>query len=409
MTLKVHKDPVKLRPIVRCAGTFMNCLSKWLDYHLQRLKIFVPSYIKDSGTLLERLKSLGHLPSTARLFVADAQSMYTNISTPHALEVIGKWLDDLYSSGRLEQNGIYNFPIAAVKDAMKLVMENNIFEFGDMYFEQLTGTAMGTSAACMWATIYFAIHEAFLLDKYSVELLLYKRFIDDMFAAWNGTRQRWIEFKADTDSFGLLKWDFEDDLSTSVNFLDLTVSIGPSGEILTKTYQKKINLYQYLPPHSAHNPNVMKGVVYSLLRQYKRQNSLPSDYIKQAKLLFQRLVARGWDRQLIKQYILDADTRLTSTESTTPSITPQSNNSPPLTNKEMAILHSEYHPNDIPRKHIRSIYDKYCKEIFENDLGIKKFTIAYSKAPNIRSVITRAKLIQEPGKEASKYFEGSLS
>ncbi len=56
----------------------------------------------------------------------------------------------LLTSGRLERNGIYNFPIAAVKDAMKLVMENNIFEFGDMYFEQLTGTAMGTSAACMF-------------------------------------------------------------------------------------------------------------------------------------------------------------------------------------------------------------------------------------------------------------------
>jgi hypothetical protein len=108
---------------------------------------------------------------------------------------------------------------------------------------------------------------------------------------------RWIEFKADTDSFGLLKWDFEDDLSTSVNFLDLTVSIGSSGEILTKTYQMKINLYQYPPPHSAQNPNVAKGVVYSLLRQYKRQDSLPSDFIKQAKLLFQRLVARGWDRK----------------------------------------------------------------------------------------------------------------
>jgi len=65
---------------------------------------------------------------------------------------------------------------------MKRVMENNYFEWGDHYFYQLTGTAMGTSAAVLWATIYFVILEEYLinLNKYSDDLLLYKRFIDDV-------------------------------------------------------------------------------------------------------------------------------------------------------------------------------------------------------------------------------------
>jgi hypothetical protein len=65
---------------------------------------------------------------------------------------------------------------------MKRVMENNYFEWGDLYFYQLTGTAMGTSAAVLWATIYFVILEEYLinLNKYSDDLLLYKRFIDDV-------------------------------------------------------------------------------------------------------------------------------------------------------------------------------------------------------------------------------------
>ena len=61
-------------------------------------------------------------------------------------------------------------------------MKNNIFEWGDLYFLQLLGTAMGTSAACMWATIYFAVHETeTLLPTYGRHLLIFKRFIDDMF------------------------------------------------------------------------------------------------------------------------------------------------------------------------------------------------------------------------------------
>ena len=77
--------------------------------------------------------------------------MYTNIDTGHALDAISKWLDTI----SLPEG----FLLATVKAVMELVMCNNIFVWGDSYFLQLLGTAMGTSAACMWATIYFSVHE----------------------------------------------------------------------------------------------------------------------------------------------------------------------------------------------------------------------------------------------------------
>ena len=66
--------------------------------------------------------------------------MYTNIDASHAIEVISKWLDSV----PLPEG----FPLVVVKTVMELVMCNNIFEWGDSYFLQLLGTAMGTSAAC---------------------------------------------------------------------------------------------------------------------------------------------------------------------------------------------------------------------------------------------------------------------
>ncbi|KAL7544319.1 hypothetical protein ACHAWF_007705 [Thalassiosira exigua] len=118
---------------------------------------------------------------------------------------------------------------------MVLVMRNNIFEWGDCYFLQILGTAMGTSAACMWAAIFFVVHDiGKLLPGYGRFLLIFKWFIDNVNGIWvcdnDGT---WDEFIADTNYFGMLRWEL-DKPSTFVVFLDLTLSI-EANQITTKT------------------------------------------------------------------------------------------------------------------------------------------------------------------------------
>ena len=54
----------------------------------------------------------------------------------------------------------------------------------------------------------------------------------------------WAQFKEYCNDFGLLKWDFKEP-SKSVDFLDLTIYI-ENGWVPTKTYQKSMNLYQYI-------------------------------------------------------------------------------------------------------------------------------------------------------------------
>ena len=95
----------------------------------------------------------------------------------------------------------------------------------------------------------------------------------------------------------MLKWDFKEP-SKSVDFLDLTIYI-EDGWVLTRTYQKSMNLYQYISPSSNHPPTMIKGIVYSLLRTYKLQNSKEEDYLNVACLLHERHVARGWGRAFL--------------------------------------------------------------------------------------------------------------
>jgi hypothetical protein len=92
--MKIHKNPMGTRPIVSCCGSFTEGFSIWLDFKMKSLIKFVPTYVQDSYQVLRELKALDELPHNARLFTADAVSMYTNINTQHGIQVFHEWLMD---------------------------------------------------------------------------------------------------------------------------------------------------------------------------------------------------------------------------------------------------------------------------------------------------------------------------
>jgi hypothetical protein len=392
MTCKIHKTPWKTRPIVCCSGTFMNCWSKWLDFWLQKLKPFIPTYMKNGDQALDDFDQLT-LPSNALLFVTDATAMYNNICTTHAIEVITWWLRDLEERKLLPAG----FPLDAVLSAMCIIMRNNIFEFGDLCFLQLVGTAMGTSAAVMWATLYYAYHEVHcLIPRHGHNLLYFKRFIDDIFGIWTGNLTTdWTEFSKDVDNFGVLRWDVGDITpSESVDFLDMTLTI-ENNKIVSKTYQKAMNLHLYIPPMSAHPRGCIKGTIFSLVLRYFRQNTYRKDFIYYVGLLYFRTLERGWDRELMRELILEATERAENNTNNTK----QSATTKVL--KDTLFLHFQFHPDDLSRQHIRSEFEEHLGKICKDELGITRTVVAYSRPKNIGDYVSIAKLHQAPGRTAS--------
>lgn len=386
MICKVHKTPWQTRPIVCCTGTLLNEWSKWLDYWLQKLTPHIPSYVKNSQQVLDELSTL-NLPPNAKLFTTDANAMYNNIDTSHALSVIYPWLDTLKTNNLLPRY----FPLEAVKEAMVLVMRNNIFEWGDSCFLQLTGTAMGTSAAVMWATIYYATHEInVILPKYRGQLLYFRRYIDDIFGIWIGTTEsQWDEFCNDIDDFGILSWDIKtQSRSRSVNFLDLTLTIEGS-RVISRTYQKEMNLYLYLPPNSAHPPGVIKGLIFGQIRRYHAQNTHREDYLQMVRLLYQRLIQRGWRAEHLRPLIQQICSKLDQQRHRQIQSSTQ-----PDEQENRLFIHLTYHPDDISRKRIRYLYDKHLGKLLSKELGITRPVIAYSRPKNLGEQVTKARLHQ---------------
>ena len=217
LLMKVHKTPLKTRPVVSCSGSLLHALGIWLDTALQPIATSLPSFINSSYDLKEAINLMPPLPPNSKLFTADAVSMYTNIDTYQAVGSIRSFLNS--------NDQYHHMPLLAINDAIELIMYNNVFKFGDCYFHQLSGTAMGTPPACCYATIYYAVKEKTLLEQYRDNLVFYKRYIDDVFGVWvNNNPTLTFEMFCNDLKFHKLEWTAQP-LAERTTFLDMELYI----------------------------------------------------------------------------------------------------------------------------------------------------------------------------------------
>lgn len=145
---------------------------------MKELLPLIKSYTKNS---FEVIKDLEHLtiPRNALLFSADAKSMYTNIDSTTGLLTFQNFFES-------NANNISpTFPVTLFLKILEIVMNNNVFNFSDTYWLQLSGTAMGTPAACAYATITYGHFEnTVILTEFRPQILFYRRYIDDIFGLW---------------------------------------------------------------------------------------------------------------------------------------------------------------------------------------------------------------------------------
>jgi hypothetical protein len=387
---KVHKTPFGTRPVESCVGSFMEVASKWLDYQMKRLLPLSRTYIKDSKELHGDLMKLGKLPTNAKLFTADAVAMYPNIPIEHGIEVFETWFE------KFADEIPDDFPKELFLKLLRTVMTENIFQFGDTFWLQIDGTAIGTSCACLFATMYMALCErATLLRKYKDNLILLKRFIDDMLGVWKYTdEQSWLNFQADMNAFGPLDWIVEP-LSNKVDFLDLTIEINKDQRISTKTYEKPMNLHLYIPPASAHPPGVLKSIVFGNLQRYRWHNTSNDDYVAQVRRFSQRLIARGHSPETVRQYCMEAASSIDSIERAGRKTRDTADPSDTL------FFHWEYHPRGISRQLIRREYNERCAATS----GYDRMVVAFSRPRNLRDALMKSRLPDKEGENVSDVFD----
>ena len=84
---KLHKTPLKVRPIVACCGGPTEATSALLDKFLQPIMRNIKSYVANSTDFICKLDALTP-PPNCTLVTLDVASLYTNVSHEDALDAV---------------------------------------------------------------------------------------------------------------------------------------------------------------------------------------------------------------------------------------------------------------------------------------------------------------------------------
>jgi hypothetical protein len=266
---------------------------------------------------------------------------------------------------------------------------------------------MGAPPAPAYATLYYGVHEMdTLLPTCQDRPGFYFRYIDDGLGAWiphphpPTDAALWKSFQEATP-FGRLTWTFSPRQST-VNFLDLSLRIHPDdGSIRSRLYEKELNLYLYLPPHSAHPPGILRGFVIGMICRIYTLTTDPSDRRNDIRNLYLRLRNRGYRRDALLPIFEAAFTHVKQKLRAKRTIGPRAitPHDVPDTPADRVLLHLPYSALDPSRRSIQRLFRNYLSdptgEPRLTDLRnhedfpcpTKRLVVAYHRQPNLQNVL----------------------
>jgi hypothetical protein len=286
---KLHKDPVKGRPIVASHSWCTTPLSIWCANRLKPVVDTLPTVLRDTRDLISRL-SVITFDSQVKvcLSTADVESLYTNIPIDDALHALNETLRPMF----------HPFHRQEIVMAVNFVLRHNFIAFDGKVFHQVRGLAMGTPLAPPLANIFMAHLEGkmFMLSPRIVPLL-YVRYLDDILVVQTSCNRTtsvlndrlWGELEHMHPNIHLTR----ESSPRSVDYLDLVV-YRKGHKLLHRVHQKALNRYLYISPRSCHPRHMIKGFVRTELIRYARNSSTRVDFLRISRAFSARLRARGF-------------------------------------------------------------------------------------------------------------------
>ena len=141
-------------------------------------------------------------------------------------------------------------PTNSLRGLLRLILQENSFQFNGRNYIQTNGTAMGTKIAVAFANIFMSAVETEIISKSKIKPLEWKRYIDDVFSLWDTKRQEIDQFILEANRHHpTIKFTAEIS-EEKTNFLDTTIFKGDRfTKIQSLTSARTLNRLRHFNTH----------------------------------------------------------------------------------------------------------------------------------------------------------------
>lgn len=159
------------------------------------------------------------------------------------------------------------------------------------------------------ANLFMAKWEEDVIDSRPIpELVLWRRYIDDILLLWDGDVDSLKQFMAclnANDRNIVLQFDYS---KTEIHFLDLRIRV-ENGTIVTSTFFKETDRNGFINTASCHHPAWLRSVPVSQFLRLRRNCTDLRDFHNESMSLKEKFLQKGYDVNTINNAIIKAEQR----------------------------------------------------------------------------------------------------
>ena len=272
----------------------------------------------------------------------------------------------------------------------ELVLTLNCFSFGDRYFKQINGVAMGTKMGPSYANLFVGYIEHLIFQQYTgPKPEFFGRYIDDCIGATSCSRVELDSFISFVNSFHpALKftWDISD---KSVTFLDIAVSI-TDDRLSTSVYYKPTDSHSYLLYSSSHPKHTLNAIPFSQFLRLRRLCSDDLDFSSKCSEMRSFFLNRNYPA-----HVIDNAIRKVSTIDRATALAPSSR-----TSNSRIPFTLTYHPfNNSIKPIINRNFSFLETDSITSNIFNERPLFSFKRDRNLRSFLVKGAFhsVKEPG------------
>ena len=235
------------------------------------------------------------------LLVSFDVSLFTQVPVDEALHVLEERLN---GDQTLEERT--SIPVAQVIHLTELCLRSTFFQFGDHFYEQTDGAAMGSPISPIMANLFMEYIEEKAITSAPLKPNMWTRYVDDTFVIWPHGPELLQKFHEHLNQqCPNIRFTMEIEDGGQIPFLDVLIT-RKGNKLSTSVYRKPTHTDRYLPSHSHHHPKMLTGVMQCM---GKRAHQICDEDHKQAELhhLEKVFIANGYPERTVKRTFSSAD------------------------------------------------------------------------------------------------------